>query len=88
MLPLRLFGLMVHAVDIQLRQIFFVFANRGWYTALLIYSCAGYGFSLPIAVDTSAWSTRPCRPAVLLLSFVIAVDMQLRQICFRIANRA
>ena len=32
------------AVDIQLHQICFRFADRGWYTALVIYSCAVCAF--------------------------------------------
>ena len=70
---------MFRAVAIPLRQMLFPFADRGWYTALLIYSCAGYAFALLIAVDISRWSTRACRPAALSLSFVIAVDIQLKQ---------
>ena len=69
---------MFRAVDIQLRQILFPFADRGWYTVLLIYSCAGYTFALLIAVDIPRCSARPCRPAVLLLSIVIVVDIRLR----------
>ena len=72
---------MFGAVGIQLRQILFPFADRGWNTVLLIYRCAGYAFVLLIAVDTALVDT------VLSLSFVIAVDVQLRQICFRVADR-
>ena len=79
--------LMSRAVDMQLRQILFPFADRGWYTVLSIYSYAGYAFPLLIAVDTPRWSARPCRPAVLSLSIVIAVDIRLRQICFCFADR-
>ena len=78
---------MFRAVDKQLCQILFPFADRGWYTVMLIYSCTGYAFALRIAVDVLRWSARPCRPAVLLLSMVIAVDIRLRQICFRFADR-
>ena len=75
MLPLCLLRLMFRAVDIQLRQILFPFADRGRYTVLMIDICAGYNFALLIAVDIPHWSARPCRPAVLSLSFVIAVDI-------------
>ena len=79
---------MFRAVYIQLGQILFPFADHGWYTVVLTYSCAGYAFALLIALDIPRWSARPCRPAVFLLSFiVIAVDIRLRQICFRFADR-
>ena len=78
---------MFRAVDIQLCQILFPFVGRGCFTVVLIYSYAGYAFALLIAVDIPRWSTRPCRPAVLLLSIVIAVDTRLRQICFHFADR-
>ena len=58
---------MLRAVDIQLRQILFRFADRGLYTVLLIYSCPGYAFALLVAVDILPWSTRLRRLAVLSL---------------------
>ena len=63
----------------------------------MIHSCARDVFALLIAVDTPARSTRRCRPdALSLYLFVIiavdiqlyrAGDIQLRQRCFRFANR-
>ena len=54
---------------------------------LLIYSCAGYAFASMIAVDIPRWTAPPCRPAVLVLSIVIAVDTRLSPIFFRFADR-
>ena len=68
---------MLGAVDIQLPQIIFLFADRGCFTVLLIYSCAGYAFALLIAVDVPPWSTQPRRSAVLSLEVFIAVDIKL-----------
>ena len=78
---------MFRNVNIQLCQILFRFADRGWYTVVLIFSCAGYGFTLLIAVDIPRCSARPCRSEVLSISIVIAVDIRLRQVCFRFADR-
>ena len=47
------------------------------------YSCARDAFALLIAVDTPPRSTRPCRPEVLLLSVLIAVDIQLSRLIYR-----
>ena len=46
----------------------------------MTYSCAGYALALLIAVDIPPRSTRLCRPDVLSLSFLIAVDIQLRYV--------
>ena len=71
------------------------------YTTLVIYSYARYALALLIAVDTPLWSTRLGRPDGIRFSFLIAVDsggarhyfalliavdIQLRQIRFCVAD--
>ena len=57
------------------------------YTALVIYSCAGYALALLIAVDVPYRSTRLCRPDVLSLTFLIAVEIHLIIYIFSFADR-
>ena len=46
------------AGDMYLHQICLSSSDRGWYTALVIYSCARYAFVSLIVVDIPLWSTR------------------------------
>ena len=48
-----------------------------------MYSCTRDDFALLIAVDTPPRSTRLCRPEVISLWFMIAVDTQLSRLMYR-----